>query len=97
MSAWCRAPVLPSLVAVVEADPVRLKALHSGRMPIYEPGLDQLVAENVDAGRLQFTDDFVKALEGGRVLLPWGAQARTAVAEVPTSGIGRCPHAGWAA
>jgi UDPglucose 6-dehydrogenase len=52
-----------SEVAVVEADPVRLEALLSGRMPIYEPGLDQLAAENVDAGRLQFTDDLVKALE----------------------------------
>jgi UDPglucose 6-dehydrogenase len=52
-----------SEVAVVEADPVRLEVLRTGRMPIYQPGLDQLVAENVDAGRLQFTDDLVKALE----------------------------------
>ena len=31
-------------VSVVEADPGRLAALHAGRMPIYEPGLDALVA-----------------------------------------------------
>jgi UDPglucose 6-dehydrogenase len=42
-----------SEVAVVEVDPVRLKALSAGRMPIYEPGLDQLVAKNIEAGRLQ--------------------------------------------
>jgi UDPglucose 6-dehydrogenase len=34
-------------VAVVEADPIRLKALRSGHTPIYEPGLDQLVAETL--------------------------------------------------
>ena len=53
-----------SEVAVVEVDPVRLKALRAGRMPIYEPGLDQLVAKNIEAGRLQFTDDLAKALKG---------------------------------
>jgi UDPglucose 6-dehydrogenase len=44
-----------SEVAVVEVDPVRLKALRAGGMPIYEPGLDQLVAKNVEAGRLQLS------------------------------------------
>ena len=34
-------------VTVVEADARKLAALHEGRMPIYEPGLDKLVAENV--------------------------------------------------
>jgi UDPglucose 6-dehydrogenase len=53
-----------SEVAVVEVDPVRLKALRAGHMPIYEPGLDQLVAKNVEAGRLQFTDDLATALKG---------------------------------
>jgi UDPglucose 6-dehydrogenase len=57
-----------SEVAVVEVDPVRLKALHSGRMPIYEPGLDQLVAKNLEAGRLQFTDDLTKALKGNEAV-----------------------------
>ena len=35
-------------VTVVETDAAKLAALHDGRMPIYEPGLEQLVAENVD-------------------------------------------------
>ena len=52
-----------SEVTVVEVDPVRLKALRSGRMPIYEPGLDQLVAKSVEAGRLEFTDDLAKSLK----------------------------------
>ncbi len=44
-------------VTVVETDPRKLEALRDGKMPIYEPGLDKLVLENVRAGRLAFTDD----------------------------------------
>jgi UDPglucose 6-dehydrogenase len=51
-------------VAVVETDPAKLKALNAGRIPIYEPGLDRLVATNVEAGRLHFTDDLASALSG---------------------------------
>src|ERR1700689_5030691 len=42
-------------VTVVEADAGKLDALRNGRMPIYEPGLEKLVNENVAAGRLDFT------------------------------------------
>jgi UDPglucose 6-dehydrogenase len=44
-------------VSVVEADGAKLAALRAGRMPIYEPGLERLVTENVAAGRLSFGDD----------------------------------------
>jgi UDPglucose 6-dehydrogenase len=44
-------------VTVVEVDPGKLAALNEGRMPIYEPGLEKLVRENVAAGRLSFTGD----------------------------------------
>ena len=49
-------------VTVVEVDADKLAALHDGRMPIYEPGLDKLVAENVTAGRLAFTADLGAAV-----------------------------------
>ena len=49
-------------VTVVETDADKLAALHDGRMPIYEPGLDKLVAENVAAGRLAFTGDLAAAV-----------------------------------
>jgi UDPglucose 6-dehydrogenase len=55
-------------VAVVETDPTRLAALRAGRMPIYEPGLDRLVAENTAAGRLRFGDDLVEALAGAEAV-----------------------------
>ncbi len=64
-------------VAVVEADPARLGALRDGRMPIYEPGLDQLVAENVAAGRLTFGDDLAAAVDGAEaVFIAVGTPAR---------------------
>ncbi len=44
-------------VTVVEADPGKFAAVRDGRMPIYEPGLEKLVNENVAAGRLAFTGD----------------------------------------
>ena len=57
-----------SEVVVVEVDPDRLAALRAGRMPIYEPGLDRLVAENVAAGRLSFTDALPAALDGAEAV-----------------------------
>ncbi len=53
-----------SEVTVVEADLGRLSALREGRIPIYEPGLDKLVADNVAAGRLRFTDNLAEGLAG---------------------------------
>lgn len=57
-----------SEVAVVETDHGRLSALRAGRMPIYEPGLDRLVEENVRAGRLSFGDDLKAALNGAEAV-----------------------------
>ena len=49
-------------VTCVDKDAGKIARLLRGEMPIYEPGLDQLVASNVAAGRLSFTTD----LEGAR-------------------------------
>ena len=51
-------------VAVVESDPARLSALREGRIPIYEPGLTDLVAEGVSKGFLSFGDDLRAAVQG---------------------------------
>src|SRR5271156_1647144 len=55
-------------VTVVETDPGKLAALAAGRMPIYEPGLDQLVTSNVKAGRLAFTGDLAAAVHGAEAV-----------------------------
>lgn len=44
-------------VVCVDKDAAKIDALREGRMPIYEPGLEQVVADNVKAGRLSFTRD----------------------------------------
>ena len=44
-------------VTCVDKDERKIAALLEGRMPIYEPGLDELVAKNVAAERLRFTTD----------------------------------------
>ena len=55
-------------VAVVEADPAKLEALLAGQIPIYEPGLDRLVADNVKAGRLSFGNDLAAAVAGAEAV-----------------------------
>ena len=55
-------------VAVVETDPAKLAALREGRMPIYEPGLEKLVHENVAAGRLSFGNDLKAAVTGAEAV-----------------------------
>ena len=49
-------------VVCVDKDPARIAALQSGRIPIFEPGLDAVVAANVRAGRLSFTGDMAAAV-----------------------------------
>jgi len=51
-------------VICVDKDAGKIAALEAGRMPIYEPGLDALVAANAAAGRLTFTTDLKAAVAG---------------------------------
>ncbi len=55
-------------VAVVEAHAGRLAALRASRIPIYEPGLDALVAGNTAAGRLSFGSDVGQAVAGAEAV-----------------------------
>jgi UDPglucose 6-dehydrogenase len=56
-------------VVCVDIDAHKIERLNHGHMPIYEPGLDQLVAKNAQAGRLKFTTDLKTAVEQSLVIL----------------------------
>jgi len=49
-------------VTCLDIDEYRIKQLQNGIMPIYEPGLKQIVEQNVEAGRLDFTTSYKEAL-----------------------------------
>ena len=51
-------------VVCVDKDASKIARLQRGEMPIYEPGLEQLVAGNIAAGRLAFTTDLEAAVGG---------------------------------
>lgn len=55
---------LGNIVVCVDVDQSRIDGLVNGIMPIYEPGLQQLVAQNVRAGRLSFTTNHDIGLKG---------------------------------
>jgi UDPglucose 6-dehydrogenase len=56
-------------VTSVDNDPGKVAMLRRGEMPIYEPGLADLVASNVRAGRLSFSTDLAAAVAGAEVVM----------------------------
>jgi UDPglucose 6-dehydrogenase len=55
-------------VVCVDKDEAKIAGLKRGKIPIYEPGLDELVASNVKAGRLSFTTDLASAVKGAKAV-----------------------------
>ena len=55
-------------VTCVDINPEKIKCLLNGEIPIYEPGLDELVKRNVEAGRLHFTTDLTTCLDNVEVV-----------------------------
>ncbi|GJD29156.1 UDP-glucose 6-dehydrogenase [Methylobacterium adhaesivum] len=55
-------------VCCVDTDPAKIAALDAGRIPIFEPGLDALVAENVRHHRLTFSTDVAQAVAQAEVV-----------------------------
>jgi len=52
-------------VVCVDIDEDKIRRLNAGEVPIYEPGLDECIERNVEAGRLEFTTDIAKGVEHG--------------------------------
>ena len=55
-------------VVCVDSDPSKIERLNAGVMPIYEPGLDELVRRNVAEGRLSFTTSLKDAVGGAEAV-----------------------------
>jgi len=64
-------------VVCIDKDPAKIDALNAGIMPIYEPGLAELVAGNARAGRLTFTTDLAGAIaDAGAIFIAVGTPSR---------------------
>jgi len=55
-------------VTGVDKDAAKIEALERGEIPIYEPGLEEIVEKNVRAGRLKFTTDLAPAIREARAV-----------------------------
>ena len=56
-------------VTCCDIDVEKIAVLKQGQMPIYEPGLDRLMAHNVQEGRLSFTTDISSAVAGAEIVV----------------------------
>ncbi|RQW25916.1 UDP-glucose/GDP-mannose dehydrogenase family protein [Rhodobacteraceae bacterium CH30] len=54
-------------VLCLDVDPKKIELLQQGGIPIYEPGLDEMVRRNVSAGRLSFTTDVAESVAFGDI------------------------------
>ena len=64
-------------VTCIDKDAGKIEALRAGRIPIFEPGLEELVADNVKAGRLSFTTQVQDAVaEADAVFIAVGTPSR---------------------
>jgi UDPglucose 6-dehydrogenase len=56
------------VVTCVDKDPAKIAALRDGKIPIYEPGLEEIVAANVRERRLSFSGDVADAVRGAEAV-----------------------------
>jgi UDPglucose 6-dehydrogenase len=64
-------------IVCIDKDPAKIARLNDGLMPIFEPGLAELVATNVKAGRLSFTTNLAEGIAGaGAIFIAVGTPSR---------------------
>jgi len=57
---------LGNQVVGIDIDPGKVERLGRGQLPIYEPGLEEIVVQNIKAGRLRFTLDYAEGLKNAQ-------------------------------
>ena len=60
-------------VSCVDSNAEKVAALKAGKIPIYEPGLGEIVERNVKAGRLDFSTDLPAAVKTSKVIFIGGS------------------------
>src|SRR5438270_6569024 len=55
-------------VTCIDKDARKIEMLNQGRMPIYEPGLEEMVHRNVEDGRLRFTTDLPNGIAAAQLV-----------------------------
>jgi UDPglucose 6-dehydrogenase len=55
-------------VVCADVNEEKIAMLNKGQIPIYEPGLEQMIEANAEAGRLHFTTDIVQCIQGSEVI-----------------------------
>ncbi len=55
-------------VVCVDNDPKKVESLQAGKVPIYEPGLEEIIHRNVSAGRLRFTGSIQDGVENSQIV-----------------------------
>ncbi len=72
MSAWFPGACLAEVgnnVLCVDTDPAKISGLINGKLPIYEPGLETMVVDNISADRLSFTTEIEKGVAHGEIII----------------------------
>jgi UDP-N-acetyl-D-mannosaminuronate dehydrogenase len=94
VTATCFADLGNSVIGI-DIDAKKVAQLQSGRLPIFEPGLEEIVQRNVESGRLTFTLSYLEGLASAEfafvcVGTPFGAEVKQTC--------GRCgrPLKAWA-
>jgi UDPglucose 6-dehydrogenase len=78
-------------VICVDIDKEKISALKAGRIPIYEPGLEELVRRNVEEQRLSFTTDLASAVRQASIIFiavgtPQSSDGRASIDQVLSTG-----------
>jgi UDPglucose 6-dehydrogenase len=63
-------------VTCIDKDAMKIAALKRGEIPIFEPGLDELIKSNIEQGRLEFAADTARVAEAAAIFIAVGTPSR---------------------